>query len=213
MSFYEKTVSSIFQKPTVTYGLKYFPSLEPVISDDQDSPAFGWPSGPEVSVGNRSVLEHVIQCLGPKCKNIVEIGVHRNSDESLTTVIFKNRLPNSLYLGIDLDDKSYLDDPAQGTYTIKSNSHDQRLIRNRLNLIGIEQIDLLMIDGWHSVNTCVNDWQYVDLLSPHGVVVMHDTNSHPGPIALFEAIDEKLFDKQRFCTEDTDMGIALIRYR
>ena len=47
-----------------------------------------------------------------------------------------------------------------------------------------------------------------DRLAPQGVVVMHDTNEHPGPFAVFEAIDERLFDKTKHCTEGPDWGIA-----
>jgi len=44
------------------------------------------------------------------------------------------------------------------------------------------------------------------------VVMLHDTNTHPGCVALFEAVDENLWIKQRFCT-DNDFGIATFRKR
>jgi len=49
--------------------------------------------------------------------------------------------------------------------------------------LDLDTIDFLFIDGWHSVNQRLADWRYVERLSPGGVVVMHDTNVHPGPVA------------------------------
>ena len=57
------------------------------------------------------------------------------------------------------------------------------------------------------------DWKYAERLSPHGTVAMHDTNVHPGPVTVFDAIDEQLFDKKKHCTEGSDWGISVIRKR
>jgi hypothetical protein len=207
-SFFDQTVSAVTERPTMVYGLKFFPNLEPIVDNNQDTPAFGWPSGPEVSDCNLSVVSDVIKRLGNRCRVILEIGVHRNEGRSMTNILMDNRPVGSTYIGVDINDKSYLNDQSTGIYTIRSNSHDQQKIRAALMEIGVQQIDLLMIDGWHSVNTCVNDWAYTNLLSDHGVVILHDTNAHPGCVALFHAVDEDLFVKSRFCDDDNDMGIA-----
>lgn len=212
MTPFDLTVQHITPEPTVVYGLKFFPNLEPHISNNQDAPGWGWHSGPEVSDCNLSVVSSVISQLGDKCKAIMEIGVHRNQGRSMTNILMDARPKGSVYLGVDIDDKSYLDDPTTNTHTIKCNSHDQQSIRNKLRSIGVEKIDLLMIDGWHSVNTCVNDWCYTNILSDHGIVILHDTNAHPGCVALFYAVNETIFEKQRFCTDDSDMGIAIFRH-
>lgn len=205
---YDKTAACIVKSPTVIYGLSYRPSLEPAVSDNQDHPAFGWPTGPEISQCNLEVVSQVLSKMGQGCRSIVEIGVHRNEGGSITNVLMNNRPSGSTYVGIDVNDKSYLDDPSSKVFTIMSNSHDQFSIRQRLQQIGVERIDILMIDGWHSVNTCVNDWCYTDLLSDGGVVILHDTNAHPGCVALFEAVDGDIFDKVRHCVGQDDMGIA-----
>lgn len=213
MHYFEKTVASITPKDTVIYGLKYFPSLEPIVSNDQDYPAFGGSSGPELTDGNLEVVREVLSRMQDRCKVIMEIGVHRNGDRSLSHILINERPRGSIYLGVDLDDKSFLDDPYNATHTLVSNSHDQRRVRNKLVEIGASQIDILLIDGWHSVNTTVNDWCYVDLLSDHGVVILHDTNAHPGCVALFEAVDEDVFRKERHCISPDDMGIATFWHR
>lgn len=208
MTPFQRTLEHITKIPTVTYGLKYFPSLEPHASNDRDDPAWGWHSGPEVSDCNLGVVADVMERIRSTCGVVMEIGVHRNEGRSMTNILMDKRPPNSIYLGIDIDDKSYLNNFDKKTYTVRCNSHDQLVIRNKLKSIGANKIDVLMIDGWHSVNTCVNDWKYVDLLSDNGVVILHDTNAHPGCVALFDAVDETLFDKERFCTDPSDMGIA-----
>lgn len=205
---FDIAVSQITTRPSMIYGLKFLPSLEPHVSDNQDTPAWGWPSGPEISDCNLQVVSEVVSKLGQNCGTILEIGVHRNQGRSITNILMDNKPNTAKYIGVDIDDKSFLDNANSHIYTIKSNSHDQRKIRAFLNHHNVNKIDVLMIDGWHSVNTCINDWCYADMLSAHGCVILHDTNAHPGCIALYHAVDEKLFDKSRYCTSMDDMGIA-----
>lgn len=212
IEIYQKTRFLIKPRPTDVVGLKFFPSMEPEVSNDQDSPAFGWITGVEVSDCNLEVVRTVVQELGSKLTAAMEIGVNRNGERSMSRVIMDQRPENSFYLGVDLDDKSYLDNPAKNTWTIQANSHDQEKIRAFIASKGVKKLDLLFIDGWHSVNTCVNDWQYTDLLSDHGVVILHDTNSHPGCVGLFEAVSDSLYEKTRYCTVN-DHGISVFKKR
>jgi hypothetical protein len=205
--FFDKTITAITPQAINVYGLKFFPNLEPHVDNDQDFPAFGWPSGPEISSCNQEIVTQALEKI-EKCRAILEIGVNRNGAASLSRILMDTKPQDCTYIGIDLDDKSFLNDPSKNIYTFQANSHDQLNIRNKIDKIGVKQLDLIMIDGWHSVNTCVNDWCYVDLLSSNGVVMLHDTNAHPGCCALFHAVDETLFDKQRHCTSEADMGIA-----
>ena len=213
MTPFHATRFHIKPQPTDIYGLRYFPSLEPECSNDRDMPPFGNVNSLEVTEDNRTLVSQVVHELGNKLTAIIEIGVNRNLERSMSQILINDRPQGSFYLGIDIEDKSYLDNPNNNTWTIKCNSNDQHAVRNFLTNKGITQIDLLFIDGWHSVNTCINDWKYADLLSPHGVVMMHDTNSHPGPIALFEAINDELFLKERYFQGFNDNGIAIIKRR
>jgi len=193
---------------------------QPYFDDDRDwplkqlwgHPDNGWPGPPlEVSDGNYAICEEVVKSLGNRCKVIVEIGVNRNGDRSMTQAFLKNKTNDCIYFGIDIEPKTILNDSNKNIHTIIANSYEQEKIRSAMKEIGIEKIDILAIDGWHSVNTAINDWKYADLLSENGVVVLHDTNTHPGPVCLFEAVDENLFDKQRHCTDYIDYGIATFR--
>ena len=210
---YDELVGLIQQRPISIAGLKYFPDLEPTVSNDRDAPLHDiWMSPLEVTDGNLEVMKQVVAGLGDQLFAALEIGVNRNGDRSMSRIIMDQRPKGSFYFGVNIDDKSYLDDESANTYTIRTSSAERELILDRMRQVGVGLLDLIMIDGWHSVNMCVNDWQFTERLSDHGVVVLHDTNSHPGCVALFEAVDEQLWIKERFCLED-DYGIATFRKR
>lgn len=210
MDYHERVAALIQRRPTAVHGLKFFPDMEPALSNDQDMPPYGWISSIEVSDCNLAVVRDAVRGLGPHLAAVMEIGVNRNGERSMSRVLMDERPTGSFYLGVDLDDKSYLDDHAANTHTMRCSSHEQSRIRDYLRNHGVHRLDLLFIDGWHSVNTCVNDWLYADLLSDHGVVILHDTNSHPGCVGLYQAVDEELWTKERHCTEN-DFGIATFR--
>lgn len=210
MSYYDSMLSILEFKPTTIYGLKSVPQLKQGYDMNQDYPILGSGSAPtEISDCNRTVVDFVLSKLGDKCQSIVEIGVHRNGTDSISHLLLTKKMDTCKYLGIDVEDKRFLNDESKNIFTIQSNSHDQATIRQTMKKIGIEKIDLLMIDGWHSVNTCINDWCYADMLSDHGAVIFHDTNFHPGPISILMCIDDDVFKKERFCVNHNDNGIAV----
>lgn len=210
---YQELVALIKPRPTDIPGLKYFPDLEPDVSNDQDQPLDNyWISPLEVSDANLDVVRHAVIDLGNNLAAALEIGVNRNGERSMSRVIMDHRPRLSYYMGIDIEDKSYLNDEAANTWTMQTSSSERELISDRLRELGVGSLDLIMIDGWHSVNMCVNDWQFTQRLSDHGVVILHDTNTHPGCVALFEAVDETLWIKERFCREN-DFGIATFKKR
>jgi cephalosporin hydroxylase len=142
---------------------------------------------------------------------IVEIGVSRNGESSFTHTILKNKPDDTIYLGIDMNDKSNLNNSDKNIYTIQANSFDQSVIREYINKINLKQISLLLIDGDHSVNAVINDWKYSDLLSEDGIVVFHDSNYHPGPNIFLNCIDTKLFCVKKYfndIVEDYGMAVA-----
>ena len=205
---YQRTAAMIERKPTDIWGLKFLPHIP--LHDDRDGPLFSWPKNQEVSDCNLEVLIGEMTRLGDGYRACMDIGGARNGERSMSHRYIKLKPNGAAYIGVDLEDKSELDDPANNVWTIQANSHEQDRIRSFLKEKGINKIDILAIDGYHSITTTMNDWQYADLLSDHGVVIVHDTNHHPGDIALCEAVDENLFDIIRFCTS-YDSGIAVFR--
>lgn len=191
------------------FGLTFRPSIEPEHSNDTDFYGeFYRPVPREFSEANQAVLkEHLLRVPDVRC--IVEIGVQRNPlPESSTGILLRHRPAGAVYIGVDIEDKSHIHDPAAGVHTLKMDSAERSRVFALMDELGRDRIDFLFIDGWHSVNQCLADWRYVERLSPAGTVVLHDTNGHPGPVAIFEAIDDRLFDKRKHCTEGPDWGIG-----
>ena len=205
---YDSILACLNRCPTMINGLKWFPSLEPAVNNDQDWPPFGFPNSAEITDCNLMVVKNALDKLGDQCRSILEIGVDRNGSRSFTNLFLRAKSRECVYVGVDLDDKSHIRNVEQNQHFLQANSHNQQQVRQFLQNLGVTELDILMIDGWHSVNTAVNDWSYTDLLSDHGIVLLHDTNAHPGPAALFDAVDETVWRKFRFCTQD-DMGIAV----
>jgi hypothetical protein len=208
----EEFINAIEKIPTDIWGLKFFPSCHTFMSNDDEYPRIivGEKIPAEISECNREVVRNVIKSFNGNLNAIMEIGVNRNDSKSLSQILINDKPLSCKYVGVDLDDKSYLNDANKNIFTLKSNSADQHYVRTVLSNYGINKLDILFIDGWHSVNMTVNDWMYADMLSEKGVVIIHDTNYHPGDVAILEAIDESLFDIQRFCL-DNDMGISVAR--
>jgi len=205
---YQRTAAMIERKPTDIWGLKFLPHIP--LHDDRDGPLFSWPKNQEVSDCNLAIVIGEIERLGDRYKACMDIGVARNGERSMSHRYHGLKPKGAVYVGVDVEDKSFLNNPDENIWTIQANSHEQDRIRSFLKEKGVDKLDILAIDGWHSVNTTMNDWRYADLLSDHGVVIVHDTNHHPGDIALCEAVDENLFDIIRSCTS-YDSGIAVFR--
>jgi len=222
------------QQPSNVYGLSYEPTTEPEYSNDD--PRIFYMVGNAVclpmyndvgkAVGlvhpgtsvRKSHLDLVASAISKTTTSILEIGVNRYGKSlfSTTTTILKNKASDCVYLGVDIQDKSYLNNPEKNIHTMLTNSKNRSQIRDKLLELGVEKIDFLMIDGDHSINYTVNDWCFTEFLSKSGVVVMHDTNVHIGPRAVFEAIDSKLFDKKRIGSEMVngkfvDYGMCIAR--
>lgn len=141
----------------------------------------------DFSQSNREALKQAFCGRDHKC--IIEIGVENNPDVNLTStsVFLKNKNPDTYYFGVDILDRSHLNDPSKNVYTIQHQSEDVGYIMQRINEVYTGDIDFLFIDGWHSINQCQKEWDgYVPLLSSDGTVGIHDTNYHYGPAWLID---------------------------
>ena len=199
-NLYVKTISNI-------NGLSHLPSFKNESDNDIDwSPWFdvGNKISTEISDANKEALDDIIRKVN--VKNVIEIGIARNNARSFTTQLLYAK--KGIYCGIDIEDKTFLNDSLNRVYTIRANSHDQSTIRSYLNTIGLKKCSVLFIDGWHSVNTVINDWKYTDLLDDNGVVIFHDTNYHPGPHLIIEAIDRSMYRVVKYCDGGFDWGIS-----
>lgn len=127
-----------------------------------------------------------------KVKNprvILEIGVDNNQgNTSATKTFLEMKKDETYYFGIDLEPKHHLDNDEKRIFTLEQNS---QFIEEIMTFVkqksGFDHIDFLFIDGWHSIKQCRMEWEgYTPLLAKGGIVGIHDTNYHWGPMWLFD---------------------------
>lgn len=166
----------------------------------------------EVSDCNRNALfEHFLK-VRDNCRAVLEIGVCRNGENSFTHVFLKNKRPETIYIGVDTNDKSFLDDPSQNIFTIQSDSSDYNRIIEFCRSKGITELDFLFIDGWHSINQVMKDWEFTNILSEKGIVGFHDTAYHYGPQRFVNNLNPKLWhvipNACNYTEDDYGIGFA-----
>jgi cephalosporin hydroxylase len=201
----------IMQKSSQNYGVLFDPYMCDFNNDADMISYFIRGCSVEVSDLNLDLMDN----LSKKYNNngIVEIGVSRNGPRSFTNTILKNKPDDIIYLGIDINDKSYLNNTSKNIYTIQASSFDQSTIREYMDKVNLKSISLLFIDGDHSVNAVINDWKYADLLSDNGIVIFHDSNYHPGPSIFLYCIDPKLFRVEKYFNDIVDDYGMAVAYR
>jgi cephalosporin hydroxylase len=157
------------------------------------------------------LLEHFSKIISKKDQIvIVEIGVCRNDYHKTSTSIFiDHKRDGDIYLGIDIEDKSYLNNREKNVYTLKTPSENIEYVSQVLNILGVNNIDVLMIDGWHSINQVYKEWEYTRWLSNDGIVVFHDTNAHPGPYFIAQSIDTDVYEVKKYLNDVVDWGITV----
>jgi hypothetical protein len=169
----------------------------------------GYDGRVEFSDCNRANLETYFGKVRDNCRAILEIGVCRNGSASSTHVFLNNKLLETVYVGIDLDDKSFLNDPAKNIHTIQNTSSDIEGNMAKIKALGVEQFDFIFIDGWHSINQVLIDWEYTQWLGPTGIVGFHDVSCHPGPNQFVKAMNiDKWTVIINTCPDDWGIGFA-----
>jgi hypothetical protein len=166
----------------------------------------GWE---EVSEDNRQAVKERFLKVKDTCKAILEIGVCRNEKNSITHIFLDNKNNDTVYVGIDLEDKSFLNDPEKNIWTIQGNSGSVKEAFEIFKDLGITEFGFIFIDGWHSINQVLIDWEYTELLSQDGIVGFHDTSAHPGPYRFMKNLNtEKWNVEENVCPADHGVGFA-----
>jgi len=174
--------------------------------DDHEWPFNGKLAAVEFSECNKLHLAEKFSQIKDSAKAILEIGVCKNASDSSNYIFFKNKNQNTIYIGVDLLDKSFLNNKEQNIYTLQTDSSNYEFIMSECAKLGVFEFDFIFIDGYHSINQCIKDWKFVDNLSDHGIVGLHDTSNHPGPLALVENINKDKWNLEVYCFDDN--GIA-----
>jgi len=182
--------------------------------DDTDSPErFPLPGkwdGREFSACNADTLFQVCMKLQPQ--SIVEIGVARletsKYEYTSTSMLINSKSMSAVYCGIDINDRSFVKTYDPEAIFIQADSTDTKTCLAAMKKHGIKHIDLLMIDGWHSINTVIQEFAYTDLIPVGGVVVLHDVNLHPGPKNAVQYANPDKWKVEKYCPDD--WGIAVL---
>lgn len=176
--------------------------------DDVDAPPYT-ASYIEVTECNLNTVEQKFLSIKDKCTAILEIGVNRNGVGSITQKFLGNKLDSTIYIGIDLDDKSYLNNSNKNVYTIQADSSNYQENIQKIKSYGVEKLDFIFIDGWHSINQVMKDWEYTRILSDYGIVGFHDVTAHPGPERFIKALNKEIWDvEENLCCNDWGVGFA-----
>lgn len=202
------------REATPPFGLAFVPTLEPEFPDTQDY----FPGHLELRPKGRDNSDAVLEMVAASAATvrpgagILELGVALYPEaHSFTPRLIRNKPSESVYLGVDVADRGHVTRYGPNAHFLRSDTKEQSTVRGRLRTLGVEPLGLLLIDGDHSVNGALNDWLYVDLVEPGGVVLIHDTNSHPGPVALVAAVDGDVFDIEEPLKGLRDYGVAILR--
>lgn len=198
------------QLETDIQGLKYKPSIYNNDLDEYKGYDEDFKFN-DFSPKNQQKLFEKFSLIKKKCKCIVEIGIcqHPNYFRTSTCVLLNNKLLKTVYIGIDIEDRSFLNNPSKNIYTIQTNCRKKQKIYDLMKSLKLKNIDFLFIDGDHTVNMATNDWSYSEKLSDFGIVGFHDTTWHIGPYFVFEAIDENLYTKEKYFDDiQGDWGIS-----
>jgi len=164
----------------------------------------------EFSIMDKFYLRKYFNKIHSNAKSILEIGVNNSGEGSSTYCLLNSKKINTYYFGIDLNDKSYLNSENNNIFTLQENSSNIDDVMKFVRSKGIESFDFIHIDGYHSINQVLDDWRYTEFLSDDGIIVMHDTNFHPGPKYFTEALNLNKFNLEKKCNHLFDYGISFI---
>jgi len=163
----------------------------------------------EITDCNRKALLYKFIKRRDDINSILEIGVGRNAKRSFAHIFFEHKKEEATYIGLDIEDRSFLRDVSKNIHTVQNNSSYYSENVQIFKTIGVEQFDFIFIDGWHSINQVLKDWEYTNLLSDGGTVGFHDSTCHPGPKEFIEALDRDKWIVEENCCPD-DWGISFV---
>lgn len=140
--------------------------------------------------------------------NILELGVADDNNVSSTTkILISNKRPQDVYCGIDIIHKNAWN--GENINIIHSPSEYIDINIDRLNSLKVNEIDMLVIDGWHSMEQLYKEWKYTRILSNVGVVFINSVNLYPGPYYITKSIDDTKYEIYRYLSDVKDNGVCV----
>ena len=142
-------------------------------------------------------------------KLIVEIGVVPNLTVPNSSSYFLYEKPNDcVYLGIDICDRSYVEQIAPNAHFLQVDSKDTGRIVEEINKYG-GQIDFLFIDGLHTIEQVKYELALIPSVRKGGIIGFHDTMIHIGPNVWMKAFDPAKFTIHNY-SQFNDWGLGIL---
>ena len=164
---------------------------------------------PELSDCSRDALREKFLQVRNNAKAILEIGIYRNGPLSFTNIFLEEKKDETIYVGIDVNDTTYLNNNEKNIFTIRNTSSDIEKNMNLCKSFGVEKFDFIYIDGDHSINQVLIDWEYTKWLSDDGIVGFHDVTAHYGPMRFIAALDKEKWNViENMCVNCCGIGFA-----
>lgn len=202
--------------PTNLKGLKSIPTFKKTSWNGLDQILelpFKWVIGSLSGNGQFTINngKKIIEILKnkPETKVIVEIGTTSRYEGSSTQTFITNKNPDTKFYSIDIaaGDPGVDHAKYKNITFIQSKSVDQKV----KGVLGEQLIDILFIDGDHSLQTVFEEYAfYLPIMKKDGVIILHDTTMHPGPFLFMEAVDENIFKKEILFEEDYGIGVIYL---
>lgn len=146
-----------------------------------------------------------------QCSSILEFGAWKDGFRSATRIILESKSASTKYFGVSEVDITNLDN-GNDVNAIQRNQADYGDIITLASSKGTSTFDVIIFDVEASINQMLEFWTYTELLSPGGMVVVHDVHYHPGPKTLVENLDPDKFTVEIRCIDKImDYGLAFIK--
>lgn len=211
----EEMLALVTKLPSEHYGLLWRPTVGPELDPVDYFRAWPQPIPPiHTSDLDIQVLRDTLASLNDP-KLVVEIGVNAAEGVTTTSIILEWKPDTCTYIGIDTNDKSGFNNVDKKIYTLRNSSEEHDKLYALMEQLNLQEIDLMFVDGFHSINEVLWEWKYWERMAANGTMVFHDTNYHPGPIAVLDAVDRELFDVTYYGREspdfERDWGMGVVK--
>lgn len=140
---------------------------------------------------------------------ILELGVCQHGVDSSTYVFLNNKKQRTYYIGIDDEDRSWLNDPVKNIYTIKNSKNN---IENNMQIfanLGITSFNFIFINACSNIDEIQALWKYTNWLAPVGFVGFHNTGVQTELIKFLDSINRDRWNVvKNVCKQDNGIGFV-----
>lgn len=140
---------------------------------------------------------------------ILELGVCKHGMDSSTYVFLNNKKQRTYYVGIDDEDRSYLNDTTKNIYTIKNSKNNvednMRICAN----LGITSFNFIFINACSNIDEIQALWKYTNWLAPISFVGFHNTGVQPELMEFLDSINRDKWNVvKNVCKQDNGIGFV-----